>query len=111
MTGDCPESAVAGLWREIKKMDSYKNHPAHDMNDELLSRTLPVTIHGDGAEMFRDNEFFVWSWSSVLSSFGLVSDVLMQKIPICIVPEHQMQSSADPRLSKSPSVRARLLRR
>lgn len=98
MAGDFPESAIVGLWHEIRKMDAYKNHPSHDMDDGLLGKTLPITVHGDGAEMFRDNEFFVWSWSSALSSFGLVSDVLMQKIPICIIPEHQMQDAKDSRL-------------
>lgn len=43
--------------------------------------------------MFKDDEVFVWSISSIFSQEGLVGDVLVCKFPFAVVPEKYMRSS------------------
>ena len=50
-----------------------------------------LTLHGDGAEMFREEEMFVYSMSSIFAGQGMVHDVLINKIPICVIPERFMR--------------------
>ena len=40
--------------------------------------------------MFRDDEFFVWSWSSAFSMCSLIKDDLVSRYPICMVAERHM---------------------
>lgn len=66
------------------------------MDDETLSRCIPVNIHADGAEMYTNSEYYVWSWSSALSPFGMLSDCLMMKYPIAIVHTRYMEDFRAP---------------
>lgn len=93
LVGNYSRSSILEFWHELRTLDAYSHHPARDTADAELCRTLPICLHADGAEMYRDNEYFVWSWSSGLSSFGMSAaspDVLMHKMPICVVSEHDM---------------------
>ena len=90
MLGHFDGEAILDLWRGVKTLNMYKRHPVHRTSDGVLAKTVPVSIHADGAEMFRDSEFFVWSWSSCIAPWGLNTDILLQKIPICIISEQQM---------------------
>lgn len=55
-----------------------------------LRKLIGISIHGDGAEFYRAEEFFVYSWSSIFGIGGLVNDVLMYKFPIAVLAERQM---------------------
>ena len=49
---------------------------------------IPLCIHVDGAEMFTNNEFMVWSIQSVFASGANVWDA---KFPVCIIPLESMR--------------------
>lgn len=66
------ESRVA-FWQHAGTLDPWKGNPGLKLP---LDRLLPLTLHGDGAEMFTDDEFFVYSWSSTFGTQGLIQDVL-----------------------------------
>ena len=55
-----------------------------------LRHLIPCNIHADGADLFTDTEYFVYSWSSAFSVNSLFKDVLVQKYPIAIIPESEM---------------------
>ena len=56
------------------------------------SKLVGLCVHGDGCQMFKDDEVFVWSISSIFSQEGMISDVLVYKIPFMVVPEKHMRS-------------------
>ena len=55
-----------------------------------LERTVPFCLHADGAEMFTNEEYFCWSWSSAFVAASAASDILMTRYPIAIVAEREM---------------------
>lgn len=57
---------------------------------------VPVMIHGDGAEMYRDTEYFCWSWSSAFGVSSTLKDVYLSKYPIAVVAEREMLSDTAP---------------
>ncbi|CAK9018521.1 Uncharacterized protein SCF082_LOCUS14128 [Durusdinium trenchii] len=88
------EESILKFWQHIKTLDDWKRHGVvHNMSNDKLRKLIPVNIHRDGAEVFTDNEYFVWSWSSTFAEFGQTTkDVLMKKYPIAIVAESEMQN-------------------
>lgn len=97
MTGYFSATAILQFWQQIKSLEDWSDHEIiHEMDDECLRRCIPITVHADGAEMFTNSEYYVWSWSSAFSAFGTISDCLMQKYPIAIVHTRYME---DPRVS------------
>lgn len=91
LAGNMSERSVGQFWKHVKTLDDWKAHPVLATCDSLcLERMVPVNIHGDGAAMYREDEYFVYSWSSAFSGSSMVKDVLMAKIPIAIIPEKDM---------------------
>lgn len=91
LLGGFSNKAIRKFWEHVKTLEEFKHHrELHELSSEDLGVTIPCTIHGDGAEMFTNEEFFVWSWSSAFTGFGSVKDPLIQKIPIAIVAERDM---------------------
>lgn len=45
---------------------------------------------GHGAELYTNDEFFIWSWSSCLSMCGMVKNDLASRFPICMLPQRTM---------------------
>ena len=60
----------------------------------VWGQVVPLTIHGDGAQFFREDENFVYSISSLLAPTGMISDILLYKFPFLIIPERHMRSEA-----------------
>ena len=91
MLGEYSSQGVSNFWRHVKTLDAWKHHAViHKLTDDELSHMIPCNIHGDGAEMFTDDEYFVWSWSSAFSSASLTSDVLLHRFPKAVVAEREM---------------------
>ena len=42
--------------------------------------------------MYKDDEVFVWSISSIFAQEGMITDVLVYKFPFVVVPEKHMRS-------------------
>lgn len=97
MMGNHSNASLLHWWRHLKGLPNYQYHiQLQCASDDELMKTIPCCIYGDGAEMFRDDEFWVMNWTSVFSSGG-GHERLMNRYPIIIVAERQMQSDQDPR--------------
>ena len=48
-------------------------------SDISYDKLIPITLHGDGAVMKREDECFVFSMSSAFSASGSIKEVLMLK--------------------------------
>ena len=93
MLGDFCDDSRRHFWNVIKDLEPWKNHPIHT-SDALYHRLIPCCIHADGAQFYREDEFYVWSWSSIWGGKGLVQDVLLYKWPVAIIPERHMRSAS-----------------
>ena len=47
-------------------------------------------MHSDGAEMFTNMEYQVYSWSSAFGILGMIKDVFVQKFAIAIISCNEM---------------------
>lgn len=92
MLGNYSEEARESFWSHIKSLDPWRDHPIFQQDGICFSKLIPVTLHADGAVMKREDEAFVYSWSSAFSHFGSLKEILMVKFPIAIIPERHMRS-------------------
>ena len=91
MFGDLTSQEVANFWTHVKELEPWKEHEIlHDQHQDL-SNLIGVALHADGAEMFRDDECFVYSWSSCFASAGIETDVMLYRFPILFIAERHMQ--------------------
>lgn len=77
------------FWQHVSSLEPWKNHPNLRAPYDKL---IPLTLHGDGAIMKREDECFVFSTGSAFSASGSIKEILMLKWPICIIPERYMRS-------------------
>lgn len=98
LLGEKGESAIAEFWNHCKDLDWAKSHPAvQNSTADERSRLIPLYVHCDGAVIYRDAEFYVWSVSSALSmSTGI--DIMVFRTPR---PTHSHTSPTGPR-DRSP---------
>lgn len=91
MLGDLSSDARTAFWGHVSRLEPWRDHPTIKNNqwDQLVG----ISIHGDGCEIYREDEFFVWSWSSIFVSPSL-TDVLIRRYPIAVIPERQMRKSS-----------------
>ena len=94
-----PEDARQAFYEHLKKCTPWKNHPVLCKEGVDYKTLIPVTLHGDGAQFYREDEFFCWSWSSAWSYKGHIKDPMLIKYPIAIIPERCMKNKSEPRLS------------
>ncbi|CAL1130606.1 unnamed protein product [Cladocopium goreaui] len=92
MLGNLDSNSRITFWKHLATCKPWKCHPALHRNDVSYDKLVGFTIHADGAQMYSDDEFFVYSISSVFSSEGCTKDILLVKIPLAIIPERQMRS-------------------
>lgn len=82
---------MLSFWNHLKTLEGYKYHTLlHSLTSDELKKAIPCCIYGDGAEMFRDDEFWIMNWSSAFASGG-GHDCWVSRYPILIVPERQMR--------------------
>lgn len=94
MLGNHSHDSILRFWNHLKTLPGYKYHTLlHSFTQEELKKTVPCCIHGDGAEMFRDDEFWVTNWSSAFASGG-GHKCLMSRYPVLIVAERQMMTDS-----------------
>ena len=97
--GNLPPEEVARFWRHVKSLGPWKNHP--HLNDPTVtdhSKLVGIQFHADGAEFYRDDECFCYSWSSIFASAGLISDVMLYRFPMLLIHERHMQQENVTRL-------------
>ena len=98
MLGNLNSSARTSFFEHLKSLGPWKNHPVLNAQRDF-SKLIPITIHGDGAQFYREDEFFCWSWASAFGFKGLIKDPMLFKYPICIIPERCMRERSELRLS------------
>lgn len=95
LLGNTNATSRESFWGHIKKLKPWENHPIFSQCEDdgvPLQTVVPLTIHGDGAQMFSEQDVFVFSISSFWGCNGLLEDVLLHKFPFCMVPEFHMRS-------------------
>lgn len=93
MLGNHSGDSMGAFWGHVKSLEAYKTHTLlHSLSPSELKQAVPCCIHGDGAEMFRDDEFWIMNWSALGSGGGY--DCWVTRYPIIIVPERQMKDDA-----------------
>lgn len=95
MLGNLSDDGRTAFWEHLHSCEPWKRHPVLNRDDVSFSRLVGFTLHADGAQMYTDDEFFVYSVSSVFSGEGMSKDILLVKIPLAIIPERQMKSKKD----------------
>ena len=90
MLGRQTPAAIKEFWKHLQRFapEEMKDHPALECRD--LSKMIPLLIHFDGAEMYKNSEYNIWSFSSALSSL-LDVDCLETQFVCCILPQKAMQ--------------------
>ena len=96
MLGNLQERDRIAFWSHLKSLPPWASHPVLNSEGYNPKHLVGFTIHADGAQMYRDDEYFVWSLSSVFAASGMVQDVLAFQFPIAIVPERMMRSKNVP---------------
>ena len=99
--GNQSDQARTQFWNHARTLKPWKNHPMLSGNNYQPEKLVGLCIHGDGCQMFKDDEVFVWSMSSIFSQEGVISDVLVYKFPFVVVPEKHMRS---PTVARTPIV-------
>ena len=91
MLGDLSSDARKAFWGHVSRLEPWRDHPT--IKNSQWDQLVGISIHGDGCEIYREDEFFVWSWSSTFISPSL-KDVLIRRYPIAVIPERQMRKSS-----------------
>ena len=92
--GNLDGPARRRFFEHIKTCDAWRDHPVLCQQGVDYESLIPITLHCDGAQFYRDDENFVWSFGSAFGSTGSIKDVLLTKFPIAIIPERFMQDHA-----------------
>ena len=95
--GQLDSKSREAFLNHIKTLPAWANHPIFRQGASL-DRLVPISIHGDGAVLKREDECFIWSWSSFFGAEGTIRDVLLFKFPIAIIHERFMTKPNAPRL-------------
>lgn len=81
----------------MRRQPPWELHPhLHGFSDEDLGKVIPISVHADGAELYTNTEYMVWSWSSCFKGFSK-GDMLMTKFPFAVVYEQEMLNEKAPR--------------
>ena len=92
MAGSMDSGSIESFWRHCQQLEPWSDHPIFQDNTVPLSQTIPLAIHGDGAQFYREDEMFVYSVSSLFAPTGVIQDILLYKFPFLIIPERFMRS-------------------
>ena len=93
LAGNMDPSSIEQFWRHCQKLDAWSQHPIFS-GGFPLDKMIPLTIHGDGAQFYREDEMFTFSISSLFAPSGLIQDILLYKFPFLIIPERYMRSES-----------------
>lgn len=97
MLGCLGPQDIRNFWLHVRELEPWKDHPDLQDDSQDFSRLIGLQVHGDGAELYRDSEYFVYSWSSVFSgSQQLETDVMLNRFPLLVVAERHMQQESVP---------------
>ena len=93
LAGNMDPSSIEQFWRHCQRLDPWSHHPIFS-GGYPLDKMIPLTIHGDGAQFYGEDEMFTFSISSLFAPSGLIQDILLYKFPFLIIPERYMRSES-----------------
>ena len=99
MLGNQSETVRCQFWEHVRQLKPWSSHPVLHGPDYDPRKLVGFCIHGDGCQMFKDDEVFVWSVSSIFAQEGLIGDVLAFKYPFMAIPGKFMRSPTAPWLT------------
>ena len=91
--GNQSESTRIQFWEHVRHLEPWKSHPSLVGANYQPEKLVGLCIHGDGCQMHKEDENFVWSFSSIFAQEGMIGDVLVFKFPFMVIPEKFMRSS------------------
>lgn len=91
MLGHLDEESRRSFFSHISSLPPWTQHPVFQKPDIDWSMLIPLCIHADGAQFYRNDENFVWSISPAFSVKGTLKDVMMFKYPVAVIPEKYMR--------------------
>ena len=94
--GNIPPPEIARFWVHARTLDPWKQHPHLSDRTIPLDKLAALQFHADGAEFFRDDECFCYSFSSIFSTQGVISDVMLYRFPLLLIHERHMDDEKDP---------------
>lgn len=93
LLGNLSDSARLEFWQHVKTLGAWRDHPVLAGS---LDHLIGFTFHVDGAQMYREDEFMVWSFNSCFAECGLIKDILAFQFPFAIVPARYMRTKKVP---------------
>jgi hypothetical protein len=94
--GKTERSEVRRFWQHCKSLQEYRDHGG--LQNGSLAEITPLIFHVDGAEVYKNAEFYIYSWSTPFAD----GDVIDSKHLICLIPYEIMRDD---------KIRANILRR
>jgi len=67
LIGGGAEENLTTFWDAAARIDIFKDHPVLRESLGQLCFMIAILLFHDGADIFRDKEFFWWLWSSAVS--------------------------------------------
>ena len=86
-----PACSPLQYWNEAAKSTWGREHPANCEYAAHKEHMVPINLHSDGVETYRDTEYHCFSWSSALS-FGGRGDTFDRIVLILLLVESCMIS-------------------
>ena len=94
MLGHLDGRARKSFFEHLQTLPPWEGHPAfQEPNNVDYEHLIPLCIHADGAQFYRNDENFVWSISRAFGVKGSIKDVMMVKYPVAIIPERFMRDA------------------
>ena len=92
LLGNLDGRSREAFWKHVKALPPWSTHPVLQRDDFDGRRLIGFTMHFDGAQMFHEDEYLVWSFSSVFAKSGMINDVLMYQFPFAVIPDRHLIS-------------------
>lgn len=90
MLGNNSAASIAKFRSHMKTLQQFSDNALLMRASPMeLASLIPMSVHADGAEMYRNDEFFIYSWSSAFAYGGIHSNCLVARFPIAIIAERQ----------------------
>lgn len=93
--GHMDERTRKAFFNHIKGLKPWRDHPVLCNPTIQYEKLIPCTIHADGAQFYRDDEVMVYSFASAFGQSGMISDVLLHKFPLAMIPERWMMDYSE----------------
>ena len=75
-------SDIEHFWEHVAGQEWVVRHPALQVPAPRHKYIIPLQVHADGAEIYNDCDFFVWSVSSMLTYKNQILDTKFQVLKI-----------------------------